>query len=285
MKLLSFCDNRNCLLVSKKFHDYFIEYSNVTDFNNELLRIVNGSFEPKYYISTNSIKLFVKNQTSSPNLLLRYVCKFGTVTSPNNNGYIDAVKPLLEDLRVDPTCYNNYAIKESSAKGHSALVELLLEDPRIDPSANNNKAIIEACSNGHFSVVELLLQDPRVDPSYNKSYTFKMAVLGRYYNIMRILLQDPRIDPSIGENYAIEIACSDGRFDFVQQLLKDPRVIPTQHAIFSAILYKYFEIAKFLLKDPRAQENSYEFNIAIHMAQNSGDEELVNLLISRNKKN
>ena len=48
---------------------------------------------------------------------------------------VGVVGHLLEDVRVDPSAGDNYAIGWASGNGHLAVVERLLEDDRVDPSA------------------------------------------------------------------------------------------------------------------------------------------------------
>ena len=49
------------------------------------------------------------------------------------NGYLPVVERLLEDSRVDPSAYDNHAIKWASQNGHLPVVERLLGDGRVDP--------------------------------------------------------------------------------------------------------------------------------------------------------
>jgi ankyrin repeat protein len=79
------------------------------------------------------------------------------------HGSLEVVKRLLQDPRIDPSDYDNYAIQIASANGNSAVVKILLQDPRVNPSARDNWAIQIASSYGRVAVVTLLLQDPRVD--------------------------------------------------------------------------------------------------------------------------
>jgi ankyrin repeat protein len=59
--------------------------------------------------------------------------------------------------------------------GYVEVVKLLLNEPRVDPSADDNCAIRLASKNGHFEVVKLLLNDPRGDPSAYNNYANRLA--------------------------------------------------------------------------------------------------------------
>ena len=50
-----------------------------------------------------------------------------------------------------------------SREGHLAVVDRLLQDPRVDPSDFNNDAVRLASEHGHHAVVERLKQDSRVN--------------------------------------------------------------------------------------------------------------------------
>lgn len=45
------------------------------------------------------------------------------------------VKLLLADARVDPTAFNNYAMRLASANGSTEVVKLLLADERVGPNS------------------------------------------------------------------------------------------------------------------------------------------------------
>ena len=91
-----------------------------------------------------------------------------TCINASDNGHVKVVELLLNDPRVDPSNYNNTAIRWASFEGRVKVVELLLNDPRVDPSANNNFAIRYASHKGYAKVVELLLNHPRVSSTWNE---------------------------------------------------------------------------------------------------------------------
>ena len=81
------------------------------------------------------------------------------IESAKRDGHDDVVKLLLADKRVDPSAYDNLAIRKSSAYGQYEVVKLLLEDPRVDLAIIDIKNMIaKAESNGYYRVVQVLLQ-------------------------------------------------------------------------------------------------------------------------------
>ena len=49
-------------------------------------------------------------------------------------GRLEIVRELLKDKRVDPSTWNNHAIRYASSNGHLEIVRELLKDSRVDPS-------------------------------------------------------------------------------------------------------------------------------------------------------
>ena len=85
------------------------------------------------------------------------------------DGDITRVSTLLP--LVDPSDYDNWAIRVASHNGQLDIVRLLLEDSRVDPSVLQNLAIQLASENGHTEVVRLLTEHQfRLDgPEYTRN--------------------------------------------------------------------------------------------------------------------
>lgn len=81
-----------------------------------------------------------------------------------HKGNLNKVKYYLTK-GINPSSNDNRAIRIASDKGYLEIVKLLLEDSRVDPSALDNEAIRYASCGGHTEIVKKLLEDPRVDPS------------------------------------------------------------------------------------------------------------------------
>ncbi len=142
-------------------------------------------------------KLLIQDITFDPSFQDNIAIRIGSsYEKTNREGFIDIVKRLLQDKRVDPSDDNNYAIKAASGKGFSDIVKFLLQDKRVDPSDDNNFAIEVASERGFTDIVELLLQDNRVDPSDDNNGALKIACLKRRTDIIKLLLKDKRVDPS-----------------------------------------------------------------------------------------
>jgi hypothetical protein len=99
-----------------------------------------------------------------------------------------------------------------------------LWDARVDPSGFNNYAVRIASKNGHFEVVKLLLSDAHVDPSDSLSFGFRLASDEGHLEIVKLLLADARVDPSAENNFAVRMATENGHLETVKLLLTDARV-------------------------------------------------------------
>jgi len=161
----------------------------------------------------------------------------------SKNGYIELVKLLLNDNRVNPDDDGGYIFEHSddysiipylfqypiilaSRNNHADIVKLLLKDKRSDPAANNNQAINLASELGYVDIVKLLLQDKRVNPAGASGWNTAIqgAAAEGHVDIVKLLLNDPRVDPTAGDNYSFTIASQNGHVDIVKLLLNDPRV-------------------------------------------------------------
>lgn len=139
------------------------------------------------------------------------------------DGDLERVKDsLARTFHVSNTC--NYGFRVASEKGYTEIVKVLLDDSRVDPSCFDNEPIRIASTNGHEEIVKLLLRDPRVDPSTWNNFPIQYASLHHHIDIVQLLLDDPRVDPSDAENCAIKYAIINEKEDIVSILLRDDRV-------------------------------------------------------------
>jgi ankyrin repeat protein len=231
-------------------------------------------------------------------------------------GNITLVKLLLSDeIRrlhpkdlIDPSSYNNLAIRCASAHGNIEIVKYLLSDeirklyPRIDPSAYNNSAIMSACETGHIEVVKFLLSSevvrlyPKIDPSRGQNYCLRQASLWGRTKVVKFLLSKeitelyPNINPGFNHNFPIRTASTHNHHKIVKFLLsndivgKYPQIDPSEENNYSirwAIEYKYTEIVKLLLQDQRVIDKGLDD--LIELAKKCDQPEIVDLLLSINK--
>src|SRR5947208_562907 len=104
------------------------------------------------------------------------------------------VQHMLKDTSNEIKPALNILFKESIDLNYLEIIKVLLQDKRIDPSNHNNSAIGCASENGHIEIVKLLLQDPRVDPSASDNFAIKTALRFNHLEIVKLLI--PKIDIS-----------------------------------------------------------------------------------------
>lgn len=216
-------------------------------------------------------------------------------------GDADLINIMLDNNRVDPSIYKNYAICMSSYKGYLSIVERLLEDPRVN---FGKKSLRSAIRNGHLPVVNRLLEDPRVGPFMSDNFPILIAICNGHIDIVRRLLEDPRVLPNYFSmdfhirafNYQVNLrndylgsktinpitlAAKLGHIDIIKILLEDPRVDPAiayNMPCKVASDYGHVAIVDILLKDPRV-DPSDNGNIAIIIAASKGHIEVVERLL------
>lgn len=210
-------------------------------------------------------------------------------------GFINIVKILLNDSRVNPSVSDNRAFRAASYSGETEIVKMLLSDSRVDPSTLDNEAFLSASRRGHTEIVKILLADKRVDPSVQDSIAIRLASSGGCGKIIDLLLADSRLDPSANQSSAIILACDMAQrsTEVIEKLLSYKRIVPglmrntiirvdpsTQNndAIFKATLNEQPEIVKILLSDDRVNPSANN-NKAIKCAFQIGSIEIFNLLL------
>ena len=186
-------------------------------------------------------------------------------------GNVDIVKLLLEDERSNPTL--DYII-EAIKKEYIEILKLLLANGRVDPGETDNQAIFTACSLGYREVTIILLNDDRVDPSDTREDIFGYLIVENHS-----ISQPEKI--RYGRNPKLRVSSEDERLAILEILLADARVDPSiddGSALIYALDVKYFKIFNRLLADKRINPNLLGSEL-LDSAINSGNVEIVKTLI------
>jgi ankyrin repeat protein len=80
---------------------------------------------------------------------------------------------------------------------NSTAVRDLLNDEKIDPSEYNNAALRIACKRSSLDIVKLLLSHPKVDPSDKKCNALYRSIKSQNYKIFDVLLKHKKVDPNL----------------------------------------------------------------------------------------
>lgn len=149
--------------------------------------------------------------------------------------------------------------------GFMEIVRLLLADGRIDAGAAHNRALVAATCAGKAEVVAYLLR--RRDVSVNgissddmddEESLFFMAISGGHTDVVRVLLNDGRLDPQHGCHAyrirsALGYAANKGHTDIMRLMLSSGRIKSLgcrKDALLEAVLGDAFEAVKLMLSLP-----------------------------------
>ncbi|MCH9757221.1 MAG: ankyrin repeat domain-containing protein [Gammaproteobacteria bacterium] len=193
---------------------------------------------------------------------------FTALMIASSNGYIDIVKVLLNDKKVNPlqkTTNGGFNALMLASKNRMTLldtIKLLLLDGRIDPNEEANDTfttLMMATEFGHPDIVQALLDDTRADPNQytlRGSTALMIASARGQLDIAKLLLADGRTDPNQRDNggfTALMMAAEFDHPDVVKFLLADRRITPSQRnnhgltALISAFQAKKFNIVNIFL--------------------------------------
>ncbi|KAI9339295.1 hypothetical protein BDR26DRAFT_862187 [Obelidium mucronatum] len=196
-------------------------------------------------------------------------------------GYINAVKSLLHNPRVDPTDLDHYAVASTPEDEQPEILSLLLADPRMSPISQNYLALRWACDHDHLETIRILLADSRVDPENNNNYCMITLLKRGQVELARSILEQGRVDPSVGENCVIRTAAAEGLTDIVRLLLNNPCVDPaaaTSSALALAAAAGHLETVVVLMEDGRSDPSTFT-NHGLRGAAKNGHHEVVRLLL------
>lgn len=119
-------------------------------------------------------------------------------------------------------------VEEAAKRGYVEIVRLLLGDPRVDPAHDMNAAIFEAVGQNHWGVARLLLTDQRVRDDWTGGLLMEVVRAGRP-DIVRLLLAIENFDVYTEGEDAFQVAVEEKHGDIVRILLNDPRLELFEH--------------------------------------------------------
>ncbi|CDZ81173.1 Ankyrin repeats (3 copies) [Candidatus Rubidus massiliensis] len=145
------------------------------------------------------------------------------------------VKLLLEDYRIDPSIWNNFAIRMAAKLGFSSIVEILLTDLRVDPTVKENFALNQAVKKGHFEIVKMLVDNEGLASVNRQEYIRKImydeknpnkhmlavreAKKHNFFNLKPLFERNCTVNPSLGKNSALRLASKYKRDEIVSFLI------------------------------------------------------------------
>lgn len=163
--------------------------------------------------------------------------------------------------------------------GDEDSVRILLEHHRVDPSAYDQLAIKLACLNGHVPVVQLLRTDNRVDAS--RPECLYNAALGGHTELVRYLLDHTLVDVSQVSDNFFQTASRLGNSKIVDIFITYPAFNLSADQLWWGIYYfarhqNADKVLIKLLKDERAKGiNKQEFSAPLEDVVKAGNLEVL----------
>jgi hypothetical protein len=205
---------------SQEIYNSVKEYEKALSINCFRFRVYKGiSYE--YFSGILQFKVLILDDFTE--FILEYIFEFSSKLTWFIYRFTD----------IDPTLFDNYAIKCAAEFGHEKVVSVLLRNAKVDPSVDDNYPFRIAAEKGYLNIVEMLLNDKRVDPCADDNYAIQLAAEEGHSQVVARLLQDSRIDPFADENYAIKMALENGHLSVVYMLLEDQRIDPNVRLYYS----------------------------------------------------
>ncbi|KAJ3294328.1 hypothetical protein HDU76_006966 [Blyttiomyces sp. JEL0837] len=196
------------------------------------------------------------------------------LSSASAKGQLHIVKHLVNVKGLDPTSFDNAAMRNAAYGGHPDVVKFLVGFPGVDATAWDNQPIRNAASGGHLDVVKLLLMLPGVDPTACHNEAFRKAAEKGHRHVVELLATVPEccqieflvtlpcVDPASRQNEAIRKAATVGHLEVVKLLLSIPGVDSSacnNEALCTAAFQGSLDIVKVLLTaggvDPAVPDN------------------------------
>ncbi|KAJ3305676.1 hypothetical protein HDU76_004972 [Blyttiomyces sp. JEL0837] len=194
---------------------------------------------------------------------------------------MDMIKVLLSIKGLDPSAFNNLAIREAVRSDQLECVTELLNTGRVDPGANDNEAIQSAARNGNLDMIKLLLKYPSVDSSAGDNVALIGACEFGHGAVVKFLLGMDSVDPSARDNMAIIKGSQNGKLNIVMMVLESYRVDPATQdnlALWKAAENGHRNVVEVLLNCGRKGVDAGAVdNYAIKQAAESGRADVVKL--------
>lgn len=120
--------------------------------------------------------------------LLLNSSEYQTLISIIYQNDIKALKFLLNYKKINPSIYDNLAIRCASENGHIEIVKFLLTYSQVDPTIWESFPIYIASVKGYTEIVKILLKDGRSNVTNRNNASIRWAVYYKHIDIVKLLL-------------------------------------------------------------------------------------------------
>ncbi|KAI8879042.1 ankyrin [Backusella circina FSU 941] len=156
----------------KDMVNYLLKGANIHAFHEGAL--VNAVYKQHLDI----VQLLLENKAIPNHLSVRYAI---------SNSHYDILKLLLKH-GANPSCQQDWPLREACKKGLYKVVQLLLTRYHVNVEANQGEPLKEAISAGHFAIVELLLSYHADPTSLGAVSGLKVARYLNYHHIVNLVV-------------------------------------------------------------------------------------------------
>ena len=150
------------------------------------------------------------------------------------DGYIEAVRLLLADPRVDVNCEIPPIVLAAAKTENIELFKLLLADRRVDVNRRNGNitALINSTCNANVKATKLLLDDPRVEVNWiNRKGMSALHAAVANKTMLELFLAHQRVDVNckFGSHgrTILHTAAGKNNVEAVKLILAEPRFTST----------------------------------------------------------
>lgn len=188
---------------------------------------------------------------------------------------------LLSKNIVDPSLFDNFAIRMACKKGCVELVKFLLADERVDPSVQKQACLRAAVGKGFVEIVKPLLLNSNVDPSEREYVVLHNAIKNDDYEMVNLLLSDRRIELNAKYNDLMKSAFIFGGVKIVNLLLNNSKFsVSNVELLIDLIKFGKVENVRLLLEREQISEKKY-LNLFLVNAVESGNIKMLDLLLEQ----
>lgn len=198
-------------------------------------------------------------------------------------GHYHITKLLLDNIKVDGQAKDNIAIRTAMVYNNIDIFKLLIESKKTDPSVHNDQPIIYCANKNYYNLVRELLKDERVFNFSRAMSAFIETCKNQYIETFDIFIEYPKLNAGFNNNQAIIETCSNGNIYMTQKLLNRNDVDPSarNNLCLKICCQKgNKEILKLLLNDERIKKTEVNvFDHIIRIASLQGNTEIVKILL------
>lgn len=150
-------------------------------------------------------------------------------------GNLEDVCYFVESGKVDPTAWDNCAIREACGNGHLDIVKYLVEYTEADPTAEQNDPICIACDKGHIEVVLYLIDKTTADATVFDNYVLQSALSKSNANFVFFLTSLPAVKKALDLDIELKFKVEEFKFKLKETFKNKLSTLCSHLLLFSLV--------------------------------------------------